>query len=301
MEALAPLVAQAAPHVAAYDAFVKDLVFKAVGSVGWQLEPHNAMTIDLPLVRSPTPVVTAIVGYLTIVGCAVLKNAVAPAKSVAPPSFLFKGYMLFHNFFLSALSLYMCVTCIKEAVAGKYSVWGNGVTEGQTSMAKVLWLFYVSKLYEFFDTFIMIAKGSYRQVSVLHVYHHGSIAFIWWAIVYRAPGGDAYFSAAMNRSVCGEAPEHCARVWVRFVRIFAKPPTAVQHQRRVRIHRPRTITKMTSIYPTPRIWGLLNLFRGLLCLTAPRDPPNTLVTYLTQRVRPCPLPPNDPAPAGCTL
>lgn len=198
MEALAPLVAQAAPHVAAYDAFVKDLVFKAVGSVGWQLEPHNAMTIDLPLVRSPTPVVTAIVGYLTIVGCAVLKNAVAPAKSVAPPSFLFKGYMLFHNFFLSALSLYMCVTCIKEAVAGKYSVWGNGVTEGQTSMAKVLWLFYVSKLYEFFDTFIMIAKGSYRQVSVLHVYHHGSIAFIWWAIVYRAPGGDAYFSAAMN-------------------------------------------------------------------------------------------------------
>jgi hypothetical protein len=25
---------------------------------------------------------------------------------------------------------------------------------------------------------------------VLHVYHHGSISFIWWMITYHAPGGD---------------------------------------------------------------------------------------------------------------
>lgn len=69
----------------------------------------------------------------------------------------------------------------------------------------------------------MIAKRSVRQISFLHVYHHSSIAAIWWAITYHAPGGDgenvnikinvlwalklwiffvsAYFSAAMNSGV----------------------------------------------------------------------------------------------------
>ena len=238
-----------------------------------------------------------VAAYLTFVGVGTFVM-----KRLPGDGFRFYGLSFVYNIVQVMLCSYMCIESLVIALRQGYTLTPcNTFDVVGAPVAKVLWLFYVSKLYEFFDTFIMIAKGSYRQVSVLHVYHHGSIAFIWWAIVYRAPGGDAYFSAAMNRSVCGEAPEHCARVWVRFVRIFAKPPTAVQHQRRVRIHRPRTITKMTSIYPTPRIWGLLNLFRGLLCLTAPRDPPNTLVTYLTQRVRPCPLPPNDPAPAGCTL
>ena len=59
-------------------------------------------------------------------------------------------------------------------------------------------MFYVSKLYEFMDTFIMLMKGNTKQVSFLHIYHHGSISFIWWMITYNAPGGDAYFSAALN-------------------------------------------------------------------------------------------------------
>jgi elongation of very long chain fatty acids protein 4 len=39
------------------------------------------------------------------------------------------------------------------------------------------------------------------QVTVLHVYHHASISFIWWMITHTAPGGDAYFSAALNSLV----------------------------------------------------------------------------------------------------
>lgn len=40
-----------------------------------------------------------------------------------------------------------------------------------------------------------------RQVTLLHVYHHASISFIWWMITNTAPGGDAYFSAALNSFV----------------------------------------------------------------------------------------------------
>ena len=41
---------------------------------------------------------------------------------------------------------------------------------------------------------------------MLHVYHHATISFIWWMITYTAPGGDAYFSAALNSFVVRPAP-----------------------------------------------------------------------------------------------
>lgn len=45
-------------------------------------------------------------------------------------------------------------------------------------MASVIYVFFLSKLYEFVDTFIMLAKGNTSQVSLLHVYHHVSISFV---------------------------------------------------------------------------------------------------------------------------
>ena len=44
----------------------------------------------------------------------------------------------------------------------------------------------------------MLLKNNLKQVSFLHVYHHATISFMWWMIAHRAPGGDAYFSAALN-------------------------------------------------------------------------------------------------------
>ena len=47
----------------------------------------------------------------------------------------------------------------------------------------------------------MIARGNLRQVSFLHVYHHVSISLFWWAIAYCAPGGEAWYSLALNSLV----------------------------------------------------------------------------------------------------
>jgi elongation of very long chain fatty acids protein 4 len=65
-------------------------------------------------------------------------------------------------------------------------------------MAKIVWVFYVSKIWEFVDTMIMIVKKNYRQISFLHVYHHSTIFGIWWYVTLIAPNGEAYFSAAFN-------------------------------------------------------------------------------------------------------
>jgi len=47
-----------------------------------------------------------------------------------------------------------------------------------TRMASIVWVFYVSKIFDFVDTFVMIVKGSWAQLSFLHVYHHTSIFLV---------------------------------------------------------------------------------------------------------------------------
>jgi elongation of very long chain fatty acids protein 4 len=39
------------------------------------------------------------------------------------------------------------------------------------------------------------------KVSFLHVYHHFSIVWAWWAALKYFPGGDSYFGALFNSSI----------------------------------------------------------------------------------------------------
>jgi elongation of very long chain fatty acids protein 4 len=86
-----------------------------------------------------------------------------------------------------------------------------------------VWIHYMDKYLEFFDTVFMVLRRrmdqvssilsgnvtkllvdsdsspfSFQQVSFLHVYHHISIAWAWWFAMLSYPGGDAYFGALLN-------------------------------------------------------------------------------------------------------
>jgi hypothetical protein len=52
-----------------------------------------------------------------------------------------------------------------------------------------VWFFYFSKLVEFLDTLFFILRKKNNQVSVLHVYHHSTMPFIWWIAVKWFAGG----------------------------------------------------------------------------------------------------------------
>lgn len=54
------------------------------------------------------------------------------------------------------------------------SLWRNGLGVWST-------IFYISKFYEFVDTWILVLKG--KKASFLQVYHHTGIAFIMWGAV----------------------------------------------------------------------------------------------------------------------
>jgi len=61
-----------------------------------------------------------------------------------------------------------------------------------------VWIHYMDKYLEFFDTFFMVLRGRMDQVSFLHIYHHLSIAWAWWVALRVSPAGDAYFGALLN-------------------------------------------------------------------------------------------------------
>jgi hypothetical protein len=108
-----------------------------------------------------------------------------------------------HNFVLVVLSAYMMLESINQALRTNYKFFGNEVnpTPAGKGMARVLWIFYASKMLEFVDTFIMVARKSFRQITFLHVYHHVTIFIIWWITTQHAPGGDGYFCVILNSGV----------------------------------------------------------------------------------------------------
>ncbi|CAG8459277.1 10989_t:CDS:2 [Dentiscutata heterogama] len=156
---------------------------------------QSPFTSRLPLMN-PFHVLMFCLAYLTIVFTG--KQIMANRTKVSV-----KNLSIVHNFFLVTLSAYMCTTTLYEAWRQGYSLFTNPEDRSEKGfqMAKYVWLFYVSKIAEFMDTFIMVLKKNNHQITFLHVYHHTSIFIIWWWVTYVAPTGEAYFSAALNSAV----------------------------------------------------------------------------------------------------
>ncbi len=65
-------------------------------------------------------------------------------------------------------------------------------------MVQVCHLFYLSKFIELLDTIFFIMKKNFRQVSVLHVLHHGIMPISWWFGVRFVPGGFGTLHSCIN-------------------------------------------------------------------------------------------------------
>jgi elongation of very long chain fatty acids protein 4 len=50
-----------------------------------------------------------------------------------------------------------------HAVQSGYKLWGVPYNAAEKDMASLIYIFYVSKIYEFMDTFIMLLKGNVQQ------------------------------------------------------------------------------------------------------------------------------------------
>lgn len=65
-------------------------------------------------------------------------------------------------------------------------------------VAKLLWLFLISKILDFMDTVFIVFKKSWRQLSFLHVYHHCTIFLFYWLNINAGYDGDVYLTIVLN-------------------------------------------------------------------------------------------------------
>lgn len=165
----------------------------------WLFAHRNVHAKSLPLMDPFDVFMIASIYLLTLL-------AVYPIMKVLPnpkDTIVMKLFQIGHNLFLTVLSFYMVFEIVRQAVINGYGVWLNNLDDSAAGwpMAKILWVFYISKIYEFLDTILMMIRKSFRQVTFLHVYHHCTIFPIWWVVCYMGPTGDSYFSAALNSFV----------------------------------------------------------------------------------------------------
>jgi len=159
------------------------------------LSAGHPLSSDFPLMN-PFHVVLIIFGYLfmIVVGRLVMDRKKEPFSPFT--------IQVVHNAFLVVVSAYMAIECIRQAFfVNHMKIVGNSMDSSATGLARIVWIFYFSKIIEFGDTFIMILKKNYRQISFLHVYHHTTIFFIWWMVTFYGPGGEAFQSVILNSTV----------------------------------------------------------------------------------------------------
>jgi len=162
----------------------------------WALDkPIPAHTADWPMGQFSHALGTAL-GYLAFVllGTQFMKTVKFETKGTAIYALSFC-----YNIVQVMLCSYMTIHAGILAYRNGYSVLPcNAANLEKPPMAELLWLFYISKILDFMDTFFIIVKRSWKQLSFLHVYHHFTIFLIYWLNIRANYDGDVYLTIVLN-------------------------------------------------------------------------------------------------------
>jgi elongation of very long chain fatty acids protein 4 len=151
-----------------------------------------AMTQGWLLTDFPTAFNIALAYFLfVVIGSAVMKAGV-PAMDPYPIKFIYNVSQIM-------LCAYMTIEAVLLAYRNDYTVLPCvGYNQDNPAMANLLWLFYVSKVWDFWDTIFIVIGKKWRQLSFLHVYHHITIFLFYWLNSHVNYDGDIYLTIVLN-------------------------------------------------------------------------------------------------------
>eukprot|EP01060_Flectonema_neradi_P033630 TRINITY_DN569_c4_g1_i1.p1 TRINITY_DN569_c4_g1~~TRINITY_DN569_c4_g1_i1.p1 ORF type:complete len:264 (+),score=37.09 TRINITY_DN569_c4_g1_i1:49-840(+) len=164
-----------------------------------EYQSTSAIPADAPML-APHEMVAANCMYVAVVliGCSIMKMDSVPA-------FDLKWFRAIYNLscvILSASSLFLIVKGTMEELGSTFGfVCNNSEQKEVPQIRMAIYIFYLSKFFEFTDTFIMILRKKFNQVSFLHVYHHASISAVVWVYLRYTHGGDDYLAVGFNSFV----------------------------------------------------------------------------------------------------
>ncbi|XP_076462049.1 very long chain fatty acid elongase 7-like [Babylonia areolata] len=168
---------------------------------GWHqflLDNMDSRVSGWPLMSSPAIPMGVVGVYLVVV-------VVGPRLMKPLPPLSLGKVIVIYNLALVLLSAYMCYEFAASAIIGKYSLVCQPVDYSNhpnaLRMARVCWLYYISKYVELADTVFFILRKKTRQITFLHVYHHATMILNWWLGVAYVAGGQAFFHPLLNTGV----------------------------------------------------------------------------------------------------
>eukprot|EP00731_Ephydatia_muelleri_P006067 Em0003g315a len=163
------------------------------------LRDSDPRTKDWFLMQSPSPMLALCAAYFVMcaVGPRLMRNRKPFEMTVA---------MVIYNITMVGLSFYLFVEIFLSAQALDYTYICDVVdyedrSEPAMRMSSVIWLYFLSKIIEFLDTFFFILRKKDDQITFLHVYHHSTMVMIWWMVTKWYGGGNSFFSAMLNSFV----------------------------------------------------------------------------------------------------
>lgn len=130
--------------------------------------------------------------YLTFVGVGSQVMKALPAIDPYPIKFLYNVSQIM-------LCAYMTIEALFLAYRNGYSILPcNEYSRDSPPVANLLWLFYISKVWDFWDTIFIVLGKKWRQLSFLHVYHHTTIFLFYWLDINICYDGDVYLTVLLN-------------------------------------------------------------------------------------------------------
>ncbi|KAG7227413.1 hypothetical protein INR49_000418 [Caranx melampygus] len=162
-------------------------------------EPEDdSRTDNWLLVHSPVPISCIFLCYLLIIWA-------GPRLMAKRQPVNLKPVLVVYNFSMVCLSAYMFYEFTASSWLARYSLLCQPVDYSDSPlamrMARVCWWFYFSKVIELSDTIFFILRKKNSQLSFLHVYHHATMIFNWWAGVKYVAGGQSFLIGLINSLV----------------------------------------------------------------------------------------------------
>jgi len=158
-------------------------------------DPDKALrgvTSDWPLsdFRTAFYIAAAYLAFV-VIGSGIMMAGV-PAMDPYPLKFIYNVSQIM-------LCSYMTIEGFMIAYRNDYTVFPCEPFDSvNPPVGKLLWLFYISKVWDFWDTIFIVLGKKWRQLSFLHVYHHTTIFLFYWLNVNVNYDGDIYLTIVLN-------------------------------------------------------------------------------------------------------
>ncbi|XP_068717450.1 very long chain fatty acid elongase 4-like isoform X2 [Montipora capricornis] len=163
----------------------------------WAIENGDPKTADWPLIATPWPTISLVAMYLFIV-------KVGPKIMEKREAYNLRELLIVYNFALVVLSAWMSYEFVASILdIPNFNFFCQAVPQVRDDqrlnrLARVCYVYWLSKFVEYLDTFFFILRKKNNQVTFLHVYHHTSMCILWWLVCKYIP---AFFGAACNSFV----------------------------------------------------------------------------------------------------